>query len=311
MVGDRTIERLIGLAEDQRQRGLHENSIETLRKVLSADPDHALAHALLAHNLLSTGRLYAARIEAETSLRLEPDELHGHFALGAIALAEHHYDECEAHLAFLMAHEPTDFANYLLGAQLRLEQKRPGEAREMLERARQLAPEETSVIVCLGELALIGNDIDEAETFAEKALRNDPEYGDAHLLQGRIDLLRGRPQQAREHAHIAMQHDASDGQALWLMVAIKAHESRWLGLWWRLNVWLGTLDDRTRIIVLIAAFAIMRIAIMLAREFGLDGVALAISLTWLALCVYTWVGPTVFQRTLEREKAPVRFDEDY
>jgi hypothetical protein len=74
---------------------------------------------------------------------------------------------------------------------------------------------------------------------------------------------------------------------------------------------MNALGTHRAILVLLGAFAIYRAALLAAKDAGLDDLSGPIQLGWVALCIYTWVSPALFQRSLEKELEAVELDEDY
>jgi len=56
---------------------------------------------------------------------------------------------------------------------------------------------------------------------------------------------------------------------------------------------------------------VVRIAIIAAEALGLDGLSAVLRLSWLGLCVYTWVAPGMFRRMVARSLDSVRLDPDF
>ena len=65
-------ERWLILAQQQMDQGQLEGAVDSLRQVLSIDPDDSDPHALLAICLLDLRRLHAAEHESGMALALEP-----------------------------------------------------------------------------------------------------------------------------------------------------------------------------------------------------------------------------------------------
>ncbi|MFN7147449.1 MAG: hypothetical protein ACK4YP_27025, partial [Myxococcota bacterium] len=95
-----------------------------------------------------------------------------------------------------------------------------------------------------------------------------------------------------------------------LLVAVKARRSRLLGLWWRYNTWMLGLGSRA-LAVLLVAFALYKLGSLLAADFGPEGLAGVVEVVWLGIVAYTWFGPAMFRRALERELAPVALKRDF
>jgi tetratricopeptide (TPR) repeat protein len=298
---DPDIARWLRLADEMRSQGNYDGAVDSLRRVLSRDPIHGPAHASLAHTLLAMRRLPAAEHEIAVALRLEPEDPAVLFAAAAVMIAARRLDEAERIVERLLARDPTGATGYILAAQLCMEQRELDAAEQHLEHARRLSPADPDVLVQCGDLALLRGGLDEAEAWAEDALEASPEHGGAHLLAGRLALQRGRLDEAREHAVFAMRSDPSDPDALWLLAGIEARRSPVLGWWWRLNTWVSTMSDERLMATLLAGFLLSQLAVILADELDFPRLAAALHWVWLAMCAYTWFGPALFRRSLEKQ----------
>ena len=104
----------------------------------------------------------------------------------------------------------------------------------------------------------------------EEALSENPADVEAHVVAGFIALARSRIDEAEQHARFALQHDASDRDALRLWTAIKARRNVLLGVWWRWNMFVGLRSERSQIGILIGSFVVVRIAIILLGAYGYE-----------------------------------------
>ena len=299
----------LAAAADQIDHGNPQTAIEILRRVLSQAPDLSPAHALLAIALLNQKRIHAARSEAQMAVTLDPESALAHRALGLIHIAHRSLAAARRELDAAIELAPDDPTNHRVRATLSLHQGRREEARESLEHARQLDPEDTDVIVAIGNLDLAEGRLDAAEARAKEALEILPEHVDALVLMGNLLLRRGKIAEAREHAIWALRRAASDSDALALLVSIKARESLVLGTWWRLNTWLGELGDGRAVAVLLGAFVLQRVLVLWATQNQQPMTAEIVQFGWLAICVYTWVGPGMFKRSLSKELERVQLRE--
>jgi hypothetical protein len=90
-----------------------------------------------------------------------------------------------------------------------------------------------------------------------------------------------------------------------LLTAVKTRSNPVLGLWWRYATWCERVGPAKQIVVLLAAYAIQRFATLAASDAGREALASGISYAWLAICVYSFVGPVLFRRALQKELAGV------
>ena len=174
------------------------------------------------------------------------------------------------------------------------------------EAALSLDPSDSDTLASLSEVYLAQGKLDEAERFARDALETTPEHQDALIAMGRVLLRRGQLEDAREHALWALRANSSSPNALSLLVEIKARVNPFLGLWWRFNTAMNTLTVNRRIAVLLGGFVSYRVLETAATQAEQQGPAFVIQMAWLALCAYTWVGPVIFGRMLQRELSTFR-----
>lgn len=279
--------------------------------VLADNPMDAEAHALLSLVLLAGKRLAAAHHEAGQAVAHAPDMALGHMALGRVLLAQRKLNSAEEHLQQAVALDPDDERHHL--ALSALYSLRGDRARQMasVEHALSLAPDDPEVLAEVGRAALAQGDIQRAHDHALYALEIDPGNLDGLVLMGHVCLRRGNAEDARQHALWALQQQANDVGALGLLSAIKARTSPLLGLWWRFNTKLIELGEGRSMLVLIGAYVAYRIATRAANDLDAPTLASIVSLSWTAACIYTWVGPGIFERAVKKELAQVKLNPNY
>ncbi|HWZ89713.1 MAG TPA: tetratricopeptide repeat protein [Polyangiaceae bacterium] len=311
MTGERGVgERLLGLARQRLRMGDARGAVEPLRRVLSEDPNLAEAHALLACALHNTKRIFAARVECELALQLDPESVTGHLASSFVAVAERKPQLAEQHVEAAIALAPENPAGYEARARVyRLRGDRRAE-REALERALSLEPEDANVLAKLGSLDLWARNYVSAEKYAQQALENEPENGEALCLKGYVHLARGEIDAARDHALWALRNGKQE-RALHLLAAIKARQSFVLGLWWRYSVWLSAMGEGRIATVLVGSFLVYRVAAALVQQHGLRQGAELVNYAWYGICAYSWFGPALFRRSLRRELAQIELRKDF
>lgn len=299
------------LAVRYMRSGLLDQAIAYLRQILAHDPEDALAHALLSACLLDAKRIHAALHEAQLAVGLAPDRAFARSALGRTLIAHRKLKEAEAELQQARTLEPEDEDTLLALAMLYGLQDRKAEQLAMIEQARALAPDSVDAICAAGGFELERGEVEKARALAHDALTISPEDRDALVLMGSVYLREGKVEDAREHAIWALQSDASDTSALRLLAMIKARTSLWLGLWFRYNTWVVERGTNGAVLVLVGMYVFYRLADQLLADAGQRGLAELLSYCWLGICIYTWVGPQVFQRALAKELETVRLREDF
>jgi tetratricopeptide (TPR) repeat protein len=308
---ERQINVLLEQAEVQRRLGNHQGATQLAQRALSLDPDHAVAHATLAAILLDARRLAAAGIEARAALTRDASDPYIHRVAAAVLTAERKLDDAWAHCLIAMQGPAPAPSAFVLGARIQRLQGDRDQARELLHEALAIDAAYTDALSALAQLALDAGDRDEAARLVQLALESDPADHDAHVIAGFVDLARGDTAGAENHARFVLRNDATSYAALELWTAIQARRSWMLGAWWRLNAWLVRGDDRRRIAVLMAGFVVVRIAVIITDEIGLEGLSQVLAFSWLGLCAYTWFAPGLFRRMLARSLETVRLDPEF
>jgi tetratricopeptide (TPR) repeat protein len=282
-----------------------------LRQVLSHEPEHATAHALLSLALLDLHRLHAAELEAGRALLADPELPLAHHAMVLVAMAKRDLARAERHLDVLVSLAPDDPATHHTRADWLESRGRLDQAQAALEHALSLAPDDAGLWAALGVLQHGRGRHEPAIRACARALELDPELPATHRLRGWLDLHEGHVAAAREHACYVLGQDPGDAEAIRLLVAARARKSPILGLWWRLQARLEQLDEGRRIVLLLGSFLLVRVLVVVLTHRGLHDAVAVLQWVWLGLCAYTWVGPGLFKRWLERELAKVRLRDDY
>lgn len=295
----------LDLAQRQLDLGQVVGAIETLRGVLSMDPDHADAHALLAIALVVEKRLHAAEHEAGMALALEPESPLPQLAAGQVALAQRRFDRALEHFETLRALWPEGAQPLLSLASVHDLRGDRVETRRLLDEALAKEPDDPEVWARLGHWHLEGNAIDEAERCALRAMELGPGDVDAVLLAGHVALYRDRLDEAREHAIWVLREAGGHEGALRLITQVKARGSLVLGLWWRWNTWMIGLGEGRAIAVLLGAYVVYRFASIAAENAGYGHFSELIEVFWLGIVLYTWLAPALFRNLLNRELGSV------
>lgn len=298
------------LARNYLARGAHGNAVGVLKRLLSREPEHAIAHALLADALLSQHRLYAALHEAELALSLAPEEPLCHRVLAAVQVGHRRLHQAREHAEQAQQLAPDDAYTLMQLAAIELLDDRASRALDYAKRARTMLPDDPDAIACVAQAERASGNLNAAEAAAREALELFPEHADALITMGEILLQRGEVALAREHA-IAVLYSAPDHEgALRLLVSIKARQSFYLGVWWRLNTWL-TLRPGRAIFVLVLAYLVQRALVTWTRIEGHKMSSEVVAYAWLGLCIYSWVAPGFYRRALQKELEEVKLRPDF
>lgn len=286
--------------------GHTEGAVLHLRRLLGSDPTHAEGHALLSRVLVAQNRLFAAEHEAKAALSIDPELITGHLAMAYVLLGNRKLEDSRRAFERVLELEPESVQAVLgLASLARLQGRREEEHRELL-RALQLDGEDEEVLVALGNWHLVAGQLDEATQYAERAKALVLDDAEMLVLLGHLALRRGNVEEARDHALWALQQGAMNVSALSLMASIQARQSLVLGLWWRYSVWMQARGDKGQIALLITGWLLFTVARLVSDDLGTPTLASTFEYVWLGICAYSWVGPGLFARALEKELAQVR-----
>jgi len=307
----RDVEKLIERAHTQASHQHLHGAIETLRQALTLDADNAHAHALLAICLHDQKRLHAADYEARAALTLNPELPFAHYAMATVSIAHRRFKDAEQHLNAALALEPGNPSLLRALAHLYKLWDRRSEVLPLLEKARAIDPNDADTWAALAEHHRDQRDFKRAEALARRALEIEPENTDALLTMGYLLLHRNETQEAKEHALLVLRNNSLHEGAIGLLAAVKARQSPLLGLWWRFNSFFGGGSMTRRVVLLIGAYLTYRALTIALADFGYEDAGTWLQFAWLGFCVYTWVGPAVFQRQLRKELEPAGLSAKY
>ena len=294
-------QRFLEHAQRFYEMGHDDGAIDQLKRALTEDPDLAEAHAWLALCLLRKRRLHAAVVEAGLAITLGPELMLSHWVAAEVALAKRDFKSASQHIDMLLAESPENPLVHRLKARwLTLTGKR-AERLPVLEQAQRLAPDDPETLAALSSHYADVGQAERARQLAVEALRIEPENHSALVAMGWALLLHGDKQGAHEHAIAALRADALAPDALALLTSIKTRSNPLLGAWWHYATWMEKIGATRSVIVLLAAFVVYRLGVIVAEQEGATGLATGIQIAWLAIVVYSFVGPILFRRALRRE----------
>lgn len=298
-------------ASSSLRRGDARGAIELLKRLLGSEPEHAQAHALLALALVQAKRVHAALHEAQQAVAIEPEVSFCHYALGRTLVVHGRLEAARVEFEMARTFDPEDADNELGLALVAEFAGNRADELQHLERALSLAPDNATVLSRLADIWFRRGDDQQAERYAREALEQEPDHLDALVVMGHLLLRRGQTEEAREHAFWALSNDATSVTALGLLVAVKTRTNLLLGLWWRMNTFLLRGGKNRAIVFLIGGYVLTRVASLYTHQHGFSLASQCIDYAWLALCVYSWVGPPYFARQLQRELSQVQLSKDY
>ncbi|MFY9802072.1 MAG: tetratricopeptide repeat protein [Candidatus Acidiferrales bacterium] len=205
-----------------RDRGEFSCAAEAFQKALQLNPDSAHIAYLLGQSLYSSGNAAEAIAPLQESVRLAPQNLPAHLALGAALDQMHKTMDAEIEWRAALAIEPESAtALDALSADLLAQKDYGGEIALLgpASRAGQLTPELT---IALGTAYSQTGMLDDADTILRAALRTHPSSLPLAQALAATLVLQARRQEAAAVLETAIKHHPSDLHVrvlyLWILV---------------------------------------------------------------------------------------------
>ena len=178
------------------------NAIETAQEAVRNSPDDAEVWGQLGHVYLSHGWEVPAIPCYRRASLLAPDEFRWLYFLGRLTKARQPEAAVKSLTRALTLNGEYAPAHLYLAAALRILGKLD-EARQHLEDAKRLQPNNPFSELWLGEIALAQQQLKLARTHLENALRLNPRQSEAHALMAQVAVAFGDKQAAKQHAQAA------------------------------------------------------------------------------------------------------------
>jgi Flp pilus assembly protein TadD len=298
-----SIEHHVGLGRHLITAHSYEGAIEHFRAALSLDPDHAMAHALLALALAQVGRLPAAEHEADLALQLDPDEPFFFYIKGVVLAGAQKWKPAQQMLEQAIAADPYEASYHAHLGQVLYHQDRYREAEAATRHALDLDPEDDFAHLYLGYALLDLKRRDEARHHLEQALRLDPEDSDTHNGMGVYYLQGNDPERALHHIHEALRLDPNNSYAQHNLVLAMGAKNWFYGLFWKWSLFLTHFSSGVQIAIIIGLWAFMQMLRAVARAYPAAAPAVAvIGFLYFFFCIYTWTAPAIFRWWLRRSQ---------
>jgi Tfp pilus assembly protein PilF len=277
------------------QQSRYDLAEKELRDGLTADPNHAQSHSLLALCLAEREAFDEAEREGRTAIGLAPDLAFGHYAMGTILHTRGRLADAEEAALEAIRLDAYDAENFSLLGAVRMARRDWAGALKASEEGLAIDAEHVAcnnlramALVKLGRKGEAGKTI-------ESALQRDPEDAMSHANMGWTLLERNEPQKALEHFREALRLNPN---MEWARAGIvEAMKARYLiyGLMLRYFLWMSKLSGAAQWMFIIGLFLGMR---LLRTAFSDQPWFLPVFIAYVAFALMTWIADPLFNLIL-------------
>lgn len=269
-----------------------------LRAVLTASPDHAPAHALLALTLIHTDQLAEAEAEAQQAIACDPELPFAHQVMATVLLQQRQYEPAAAAIQEAIQLDPDEAELYSTLGQIRLQQKRWQDALAAAERGLEIAPQNTDCLN-LRSIALVrlGRRAEASDTL-DASLAHDPDNPYTHQARGFALLHAGDAKGALHHFQEALRRDPTlAGSRSGLVEALKARNPLYrLILGWFL--WLDRFSKGRQLQIVIGLWLAARFGSQALTDAGYETAGDIVGFSWLGFVLLTACSVPLFNLLL-------------
>lgn len=281
-----TIQR-VALLYDQQRYDLAEAEA---RRVLAADPEDPIAHALRSLALTHLGQLEDATDEAETAIGTAPDLPLAYVAHAAALVRRNRFAAARRAATEAIRLDPSDPDNYAVLAAVETANGKWGAALEATNRGLAIVGDHADLLQARSVAAAHLGRLDEAADAATSALRQQPDEASALATRGYQLMHASRFREARAEFTAALQREPHNQLArAGLVETIKATNPLYAVIL-RYFLWTSRLPTWQQLLVVFGGPAIFR---TLRRAFeanpGTQWLVGPVVGIWLFLILSTWL----------------------
>jgi tetratricopeptide (TPR) repeat protein len=207
------------LARIHARLGDHRLAVEAGERALAGDPRDVATRILVAQSLVNERRLD----EALGRLLAIPEEqrgAEGNFAIGRVYGFREEYDNARKYLTLALEMRPAHVELLAALAQLDARQGRLGESMERVRAARDAAPDDASLQVLFGDLAVASGDLGAAEAAYQRAIELEANHLAAYAKLARLLLGSGRASEAIVTYQQALERNPESGTLHLLLASL-------------------------------------------------------------------------------------------
>jgi Flp pilus assembly protein TadD len=297
-LGDASLQVSHLLAVGQRRRA-HELALQ----LVSAMPESARAHFVLAQVLLASGDTAAALVAASEAVRLAPDDPLPHYGRARALFVLGRFADAECAVLEAIRLDPDDGDYHLLLARLLDVCDRRAAALQAVETTLVLEPESVPAHELRSRLLLRldPRDWSISEESARRALALDPDSATAHGLLGAVLLHAGKRTEAEERFRDALLLDPQEPLARRGLAETVMASSPFYAPFLRYTLWMERAGMATAIAVVAGLWALdSGLQAWMATSPRLAPWRGPVDWLYLALCAYTWFARPITRWILAR-----------
>jgi tetratricopeptide (TPR) repeat protein len=273
----------------------------TYRDVLREDPSDLAAHLNLSNVLMQQRKLDDGIAEARAALALAPEDSRAHRALANGYNAKGVIHKAFEHARAAVAHGPLIGRNHFILALVHARHHQRPEAVRAFTRARELAPEDPTIISYFSRFQSERGKTAEAAALAQEALALAPNDVEAHIAAGLVALHEWRLPDARVHALTALSQAPSDPDAVRLMAMIKIRKNPLMGAWLVWGLFMTRVGNLPHRIFWNLSFNYLSIVVIASIAISAPVVGTILFAVWLVFRFMTMIGPHLLERMVKRE----------
>ena len=188
-------------------------AVDAFHVSLKLDPDFVESHYALGVLLMRMGDKFDAKQEFATVVRLNPENANAHNNLGALLAQEQNYAEAIGHILEVLRLNPKDGKARINLSNIFIAEGDVEAAIGQLLAATQLMPDDALLFSYLGRAQFRANNIPAAILSFRKALELDPHLASAHSGLGEALVVLGQKSEAREQFNSALGLDPDNADA--------------------------------------------------------------------------------------------------
>ncbi|HTQ38475.1 MAG TPA: tetratricopeptide repeat protein [Pirellulales bacterium] len=163
-----------GLAAVAENRNQWETALPYLKSWMDLDPDNALVHARMGRTLFELGKPKEAYNEYEAAQKIDSKSINPYIALAGLYEQAKDHDNATKSISYAVQKNPKDPVVQLQAARWGMATNQLNEAQKYADAALKIDPKSLDAKILLGEIARITGDLTTAETLLEQAVAQAP-----------------------------------------------------------------------------------------------------------------------------------------